>query len=168
MAKLRDNLSLIPSAVEEMLRYESPSQHTARLAPADVQLGNRQIHKRQAVIAVMGAGNRDPERFADMVNPEDNLVPKLAILGLTIDDRVRQVLSGLRFPDGVLVAAQAGSPPYFGEQPRAGDVIHAVNGRRITSIDTLRSELNRLKQGEPLVLQVEREGSLSFLVLETN
>ena len=39
---------------------------------------------------------------------------------------------------------------------------------RITSIDTLRSELNRLKQGEPLVLQVEREGSLSFLVLETN
>lgn len=65
MERLRNDSSLIPSAVEELLRYESPSQHTARLAPADVQLGNRQIRKRQAVIAVMGAGNRDPERFTE-------------------------------------------------------------------------------------------------------
>jgi pimeloyl-[acyl-carrier protein] synthase len=56
---------LIPSAVEELLRYESPSQHTARLAPDEVELGGQRIAKRQAVIAVMGAGNRDPERFAD-------------------------------------------------------------------------------------------------------
>lgn len=62
---LRTDLSLIPSAVEELLRYESPSQHTARLAPDDVELGGRRIGKRQAVIAVMGAANRDPERFSD-------------------------------------------------------------------------------------------------------
>jgi cytochrome P450 len=55
----------VPSAVEELLRYESPSQQTARLAPEDTQLGNRTIRKRQAVIAVMGAANRDPERFPD-------------------------------------------------------------------------------------------------------
>jgi hypothetical protein len=65
MEHLRSDPSLIPSAVEELLRYESPSQHTARLAPADVELGGKQVRKRQAVIAVMGAGNRDPERFAD-------------------------------------------------------------------------------------------------------
>lgn len=63
--RLRGDSSLIPSAVEELLRYESPSQHTARLAPADVELGGKLIQKRQAVIAVMGAGNRDPERFSD-------------------------------------------------------------------------------------------------------
>ena len=63
--RLRNDLSLIPSAVEELLRYESPSQHTARLAPEDVELGGRKIRKRQAVIAVMAAGNRDPERFPD-------------------------------------------------------------------------------------------------------
>jgi hypothetical protein len=56
---------LIVSAVEELLRYESPSQHTARLPPSDVELGGKTIRKRQAVIAVMGAGNRDPERFQD-------------------------------------------------------------------------------------------------------
>ncbi len=62
---LKSNLSLIPSAVEELLRYESPSQHTARLAPQDMELGGHQIRKGQAVIAVMGAANRDPERFPD-------------------------------------------------------------------------------------------------------
>ncbi|HEV1993706.1 MAG TPA: cytochrome P450 [Candidatus Acidoferrum sp.] len=63
--KLKSDLSLIPSAVEEMLRFEPPSQHTARLAPHDLELGGKKIQKRQAAIAVMAAGNRDPERFPD-------------------------------------------------------------------------------------------------------
>jgi pimeloyl-[acyl-carrier protein] synthase len=65
LERLRADPSLTPSAVEELLRYESPSQHTARLAPDDVMLGGKLIRKRQAVIAVMGAANRDPERFPD-------------------------------------------------------------------------------------------------------
>jgi cytochrome P450 len=63
LQKLRADYTLLPSAVEELLRYEAPSQHTARLAPHDVELGGKQIRKRKAVIAVMGAANRDPERF---------------------------------------------------------------------------------------------------------
>ncbi len=65
LERLRQDPSLIPLAVEELLRFESPSQHTARLAPEDVELGGKLIRKRQAVIAVMGAANRDPERFPD-------------------------------------------------------------------------------------------------------
>jgi cytochrome P450 len=65
LERLRNDLALIPSAVEELLRYESPSQHTARICPQDTQLGGKKIRKGQAVIAVMGAGNRDPERFPD-------------------------------------------------------------------------------------------------------
>jgi len=63
--RLRNDRSLVPSAVEEMLRYESPSQHTGRVAPADRELGGKLIRKRQAVMAVMAAANRDPERFPD-------------------------------------------------------------------------------------------------------
>jgi hypothetical protein len=63
MQRLRQNMELLPSAIEEMLRFEPPSQHTARVAPDEVQLGNRKIQKRQAVIAVLAAGNRDPRRF---------------------------------------------------------------------------------------------------------
>jgi cytochrome P450 len=62
---LRDDLALIPSAVEEMLRYESPSQHTGRVAAVDAELGGKTIKKGQAVMAVMAAANRDPERFPD-------------------------------------------------------------------------------------------------------
>jgi len=65
LARLRDDPSIIGAAVEELLRYESPSQHTARLAPDDMVLGGKRIRKRQAVMAVMAAGNRDPARFAD-------------------------------------------------------------------------------------------------------
>jgi len=65
LQRLREDLTLIPSAVEELLRYESPSQHTARICPQDTELGGHQIRQGQAVIAVMGAGNRDPERFPD-------------------------------------------------------------------------------------------------------
>jgi len=65
LEKLRANLSLVPSAVEELLRYESPSQQTARLAPEDTVLGGKLIRKGQVVRAVMAAANRDPERFAD-------------------------------------------------------------------------------------------------------
>jgi hypothetical protein len=65
MERLRADSSLMPSAVEELLRYESPSQHTARLAPEDVEMGGKHVRKRQAVIAVMGAANRDPERFPE-------------------------------------------------------------------------------------------------------
>jgi cytochrome P450 len=65
LEQLYRDRSLIPSAVEEMLRYESPSQHTARLAPTDTKLGGKLIRKGQAVVAVMAAANRDPEHFPE-------------------------------------------------------------------------------------------------------
>ena len=65
LRKVRDDLSQVPSAIEEMLRYEAPSQHTTRLAPRDAELEAKAIRQGQSVIAIMGAANRDPERFPD-------------------------------------------------------------------------------------------------------
>ena len=65
MQRLRDDLTLVPSASEEMLRYESPSQHTGRLVPEDCELGGKLLRKKQAVMAVMAAANRDPGRFPE-------------------------------------------------------------------------------------------------------
>jgi len=65
LAQLRDDPSIIEPAVEELLRYESPSQHTGRLAPRDLELGGKPIRQRDAVMAVMAAANRDPQRFPD-------------------------------------------------------------------------------------------------------
>jgi cytochrome P450 len=65
LAQLRDDPIIVNSAVEELLRYESPSQHTGRIVPDDCELGGKQLRKRDAVMAVMAAANRDPARFPD-------------------------------------------------------------------------------------------------------
>jgi len=65
LQRLREDLSLMPTAIEELLRYESPSQHTARLVPEELELSGKALMKGQAVIAVMGAANRDPEPYPD-------------------------------------------------------------------------------------------------------
>ena len=62
---LRKRPEIVASAVEELLRYESPVQHTARIAPADMQLGGKSIKKGSRVVAVLAAANRDPKRFPD-------------------------------------------------------------------------------------------------------
>jgi cytochrome P450 len=68
MQQLREQPEIVASAVEELLRFETPSQHTARIAPEDTTIGGEPIRKGEAVMAVMAAGNRDPERFA---NPDE-------------------------------------------------------------------------------------------------
>lgn len=65
LARLRDNPEIIGAAVEELLRFETPSQHTARIVKEDTLLGGKLLRKGEAVMAVMAAGNRDPERFTD-------------------------------------------------------------------------------------------------------
>jgi cytochrome P450 len=62
---LRSSPEIIASAIEELLRFESPVQHTARIAPADMQLGGKTIQKGSRVVAVLAAANRDPNRFPD-------------------------------------------------------------------------------------------------------
>ena len=62
---LRTRPEIAASAVEELLRYEAPVQHTARIAPADMQLGGKIIEKGSRVVASLAAANRDPGRFPD-------------------------------------------------------------------------------------------------------
>ena len=62
---LRDDPTVLQTGVEELLRFESPSQHTARLAPTDLELGGKAIKKGTAVMAIMAAANRDPQQFPE-------------------------------------------------------------------------------------------------------
>ena len=65
LQKLRDNPALLPNAVEEMLRYDSPVQLMARLALDDLVLHGEQIRKGQIVFLIFGAANRDPAVFSE-------------------------------------------------------------------------------------------------------
>ncbi|HEX6271357.1 MAG TPA: cytochrome P450 [Anaerolineales bacterium] len=65
MQKLRGNPELIPSAVEEMMRYDNPVQIAYRSAADDMEVGGKWIRKGQLVNSILAAGNRDPERFSE-------------------------------------------------------------------------------------------------------
>ena len=64
-AKLRDNPDMIRSAVEELLRYESPVQFTARVLKEDIEVCGQQIRKGWTVLCMLGAANRDPKQFKE-------------------------------------------------------------------------------------------------------
>ncbi len=99
---------------------------------------------------------------ADLVDPDKNLVPDLGILGVEITHEMAARVGDLRRDSGVLVAAMAAdSSVDTGLEP--GDVIHALNGADVTTLDGLRSALKSLKPGDSVALQVERDGLLSFL-----
>jgi cytochrome P450 len=61
--RLREDPALVPAAVEELLRYDSPVQVTARTATEDVDLDGTAIPKGTAVIVAIGGANRDPRVF---------------------------------------------------------------------------------------------------------
>jgi len=108
----------------------------------------------------------DAARFADMVSPERNIVPRLGVLALDIDERVASMIGELRVPRGVLVAAIASDAPAAEHALEAGDVIVALNGSPVTTLADLRSSVARLATRAPLVLQVQRNGQLMFVAFE--
>jgi cytochrome P450 len=65
LRRLRESPSLIGSAVEELLRYDSPVQRTARMADEDVLINGQAIPGGEVVTLFTGAANRDPARFRD-------------------------------------------------------------------------------------------------------
>lgn len=65
LRRLWQDPAIVPSAVEEMLRYDSPIQFTTRLAKADVEIHDTKIREGEWLYLVIGAANRDPEQFPD-------------------------------------------------------------------------------------------------------
>jgi cytochrome P450 len=61
--RLRAEPALLPAAVEELLRYDSPVQMTSRIATEDVDIGGTVIPKGVPVIVAIGGANRDPDVF---------------------------------------------------------------------------------------------------------
>jgi hypothetical protein len=62
---LLEHRALIPAAVEELLRFDSPVQLTVRIATQPQELGGKRIAPGDQLIALLGAANRDPEQFPD-------------------------------------------------------------------------------------------------------
>lgn len=67
MRKLRSHPELMPNAIEELIRYDSPVQMITRWAYEDIEIGGKLIRRGEQVGLMLGSANRDPERF---INPD--------------------------------------------------------------------------------------------------
>ena len=65
LARLRADPALLPTAVEELMRFDSPLQLFERTATEDVEVGGVTVREGEKVAALLGAANRDPAVFAD-------------------------------------------------------------------------------------------------------
>ena len=68
LQRLRDNPDLLDSAINELLRYDSPVQLDGRLVHNDVEVAGHLIRAGQRVLCAIGAANRDPAVFKDPDN----------------------------------------------------------------------------------------------------
>jgi pimeloyl-[acyl-carrier protein] synthase len=68
LIRLREHPEIAQSAVEELLRYDAPTQFTGRIAPENLELGGKSIRKGDSLTVLLAAANRDPARFTQ---PED-------------------------------------------------------------------------------------------------
>lgn len=63
LAALQQDPSLLPTAVEEVLRYRSPVQFMFRVSVQETEMGGRRVPSGQRVIALIGSANRDEHKF---------------------------------------------------------------------------------------------------------
>ena len=146
----------------ELESYIYRSQMKAKIA-LEVLRGKDQL---SIDVPVMDSVD-DPQRFADMVNSEDNLVPRLGILGIGIDKTLAAMLPGLRNSYGVVVAAGSSATDFTsgtGLQP--GDVIYSVNQAPVATVEALRKKVDEFKPGDEVAMQIERSGKLMFVAIE--
>jgi serine protease Do len=106
------------------------------------------------------------DQLFDAADPEKSLVPRLGILAIDFTGDLKNQLSSLRIPSGVIVLGRAADlvTPETGLQ--TGDIIHALNTTPIPTLEALRTAVQHLKTGDPVVLQVERSDGLTYLSFE--
>jgi serine protease Do len=121
----------------------------------------RKGHQEVFSVAPVEEG-QDMDQLTSLADPEKNLVPGLGIVGVEIDRKTSGMIRGLRDPYGIVVTGRAiGST---GEVPLLpGDVIRSLNTQPMTTLDRLRTTVKATSPGEPMVLQIQRDGKLLYV-----
>lgn len=100
-----------------------------------------------------------------LVDLSDHVIDQLGVIALAVDPSLMRMFPDMRTAAGVVVLWHVDRLLSTTVPLARGDVIRAVNGVQVASADDLRRLLGRVGPGEPLVLQVERDGALSYLTL---
>jgi serine protease Do len=106
------------------------------------------------------------DAITSLANSQNNLVGRLGILALDLNDQLRSVIGDLRISSGVVVVGRAAEFNSADSGLQSGDVIHSLNRTLIDSVATLRTAVRALKPGDAVVVQIERGGGLEYLAFD--
>ena len=101
------------------------------------------------------------DQIASLADPEKNLVRPLGIIGVEIDEKIAAMAQDLRDPFGIIVVARSSEGADI--PLTTGDVIRTLNGQPMTTLERLRTALQSLPSGAPVVLQIQREQRLLYV-----
>src|SRR5271163_3399071 len=65
LSKLREQPEMIRTAIEELLRYQSPVQYASRVAKEEIEVCGIRLRQGDIITSMLGAANRDPQQFKD-------------------------------------------------------------------------------------------------------
>jgi serine protease Do len=108
----------------------------------------------------------DFDRLSDLIDPAKSLISRLGILGVDITEDNAALTASLRVPTGVVVVGRTKEDAGSEAGLQTGDAIHGINGAAVTSLEQLRSAVDSLQSRSSVVLQVERNGQMTFLAFE--
>ncbi len=157
-------VSLDGTPIPNLPRFEAALLRRSHDAPVTIEV-LRGAQKLSFKVPVVEEPQSQMDDLAELVNPERSLVRGLGILGVAITPEIAGELEGLRITSGVIVAARAADAT-VDTGLKTGDVIHALNGQKIDSLEGLRAALGRLKAGDAVALQIERDEVLMFVAFE--
>jgi serine protease Do len=135
-------------------------QCVSSIVTLQIRRGADTLEKKVVVLA----RSNSPERFASWVNESQHLVPRLSILVLPINASIAELLAGgPRRSYGILVARLAMTTNGPSGHLLPGDIIYEVNRKPVSTLRDLRSAIDLQKDGEAVVLQVERAGKIRYV-----
>src|SRR6185503_14644119 len=115
-------------------------------------------------VSVLMTHRREVTDLTSEVDPRQNLIPGLGILGVDLNPGIAEMLPVVRVRAGVVVVSTVADALDTRDGALAmGDVIYGVNQTTVSTLGELRSALDRLKPGDPAVLRLERRGELTLL-----
>jgi len=130
---------------------------TDQVLELDILRGSRKLS-----LHVHALEHRDKiDQLAAVADPK-SLIGKLGVFTVKFDDDLRSLLPDVRIPSGVVVVGEAAEVNSLTSGLHVGDIIHGVNRTAIESVEELKSAIDNLKPGDPVVLQIEREGKLQY------
>jgi serine protease Do len=105
----------------------------------------------------------DPESILDPTNLSEDLVERLGIIAVPLSPDIAKLIPPARRPQGLVVVALTAGGQGAAMDLQVGDVLYALNGKPIASLETLRGYLDHLARNAGVALQLERDGKLQYL-----